>query len=60
MILWQLATGGKFHAPELGSTTKTACNSRIPMTANRRDADLVDSGDKCRDPRCLGARGTRS
>lgn len=53
--LAQLVTTGKFHAQALGGG-KTACGARIPMTALLRHVDLVDSADRCRDPKCVKAR----
>lgn len=53
--LVQLVTNGKWHAQVLGGG-KTACGMRIPMTSSQRHRDLVDSGDRCRDPKCIQAR----
>jgi hypothetical protein len=53
--LVQLVTQGKWHALVLGGG-KTACGSRIPMTSSQRHRDLIDSNDRCRDPKCITAR----
>jgi len=51
----QLVGTGKWHAQAAGGG-KTACGSRIPMTASMRHTDLIDSTDRCRDPKCVRAR----
>ncbi len=56
MILWQLVNTGKFHSPSRKDAYKTACGDRVPMTATGRDIDLVDSSDRCCDPKCVQAR----
>lgn len=53
--LVQLVTTGKWHAQAVGGG-KTACGTRIPMTASMRHVDLVDSQDRCRDPKCVQRR----
>lgn len=58
-MLQQLVQNGKWHV-RVPTGPKTACGQRIPMSAPLlRDVDLVDSEDRCRDPRCLSARSTR-
>lgn len=54
----QLVTNGKWHAQITGGG-KTACGVRIPMTASMRHTDLIDSQDRCRDPKCVAARVAR-
>lgn len=56
--LVQLVTGGRWHAQEFGGG-KTVCGTRILMTASVRHTDLVDSTDRCRDPKCVKAREQR-
>lgn len=51
----RLVTGGKWHAQALGGG-KTACGTRIPMTAAQKHVDLVDSSERCRDPKCVKQR----
>lgn len=51
----RLVSGGKWHAQMPGGL-KTACGSRIPMTSAQRDVDLVDSSERCRDPKCVNHR----
>lgn len=56
VIQVQLVTNGKWHAPHPTAEHKTACGTRVPMTASRRDVDLVDSTERCRDQKCVTAR----
>lgn len=56
MILVQVSTNGKWHAVSAKDEWKTACGFRAGLTTVRRDVDLVDSGDRCHDPKCVAAR----
>lgn len=56
MILVQVSNGGKWHAVHPSNAWKTACGWRAGVTSTRRDSDLVDSGDKCLDPKCIAGR----
>lgn len=55
-LQYRLVSTGKWHAPDPKDSGKTACGSRAPMTTERKDLDLIDSSDRCRDPKCVTAR----
>lgn len=56
MNLIQVSPDGKWHSAHPSDQWKTACGYRQGLTSTMKDADLVDSTDRCADPKCVAAR----